>query len=366
MVLFSPSVNKYKRKIKKLEKKFDQYVNFVTEGFVYRTANNISEAKKKLKKANSVFRETNLSKLLESKIYYAEKKYNKSESSFKKINNTNLNLDLFNLKIKLEESKRKNDIEEMQNYAEQIRKIEPINHEALEVLFQIYKNIKDWECAEKILQIAIKSKTFNKEKMKDEILFVYTSLGKKYYDSGEFFKAKIALRDAYSINQKYIQSTILLVQTYIALGKRLKAIEVIKKAWKHNSNPKLAELYFSLLNEKDKKSIKSAEALYRLNPKSYESNYILARAYFNNQIYLKARKYAKIAESIAETKEVYELMLKIEQEDKGGLMLINNLKNRISMAKDSVWKCVTCNKEYKNWQPFCNNCQSLDSLKWSE
>ena len=366
IAILYPNANYYKKNEKKFQKRFNQYLELITEAFIYKSARNIKESFKKLKKANKIFKETNLSKLLESQLYYLKKEYQKSEESFNEIKNTNLNLNLINLKINLEKAKKVNDIDKIKEYSEQILKIEPINKASLECIFDIYINNKEWEKAYEILQRALKSKIFDKDKIQNKILFVYTALGKKYYDNQKFMDAKYVLRLAYKSNSNYVQTVILLIQTYIALGKKSKALEIIKKTWKHNTNPKLAELYFSLLTEKEEKSIKSAEILYKLNSKSYESNLILARAYYQNEIYSKARKYAKMAEEVNETKSLYELMLKIEQEDNGSSALINNLKNKILTLKNSCWKCNICKREYINWQPECNNCKSLNSLEWAE
>lgn len=361
-----PNLKKYEKSTKKFEKKFNKYLELITEAFIYKSARNVKESFAKLKKANKIFKPTNLSKLLESQLYYLKQEYDKSEESFKEIQDANLNLNLLNLRINLEQAKKANDTEYIEKYSEQILKIEPINRAALEYLFEIYTNKKEWEKANKILQIALKSKIFDESKIQKEILFIYTALGKNYYDNRNFIAAKKILRNAYKIDNSYIQALILLVKTYIALNKKAKAIELIKKTWKHNTNPKLAELYFSLLNEKEKKSIKYAEILYKLNTKSFESNLILAKAYFNQELYSKARKYAKIAESIGESKYLYELMLQIEQADNGSSAAIANLKKKTLNTKNQCWKCGVCKREYINWEPECQNCKSLNSLEWSE
>ena len=366
IAIFYPNVNYYKKNEKKFQKKFNQYLELITEAFIYKSAKSTKDSFSKLKKANKIFKNTNLSKLLESQLYYIQGEYKKSEESFKEIKDVNVDLNLLNLRINLEQSKKANNIDDTEKYAEEILKIEPVNKASLESLFDIYIQKKKWEKAYEILQIAIKSKIFEESKMQKNILFIYTALGKKYYDNQKFIDAKAILRQAYKLNPNYIQAVILLVETYIDLGKKSKAMEIIKRTWKYNTNPRLAELYFSLLTDKEKKSIKSAEVLYNLNPKSYESNLILAKAYFKNEIYSKARKYAKVAESINETKNLYELMLKIEQQDNGSSALISNLKNKILAMKNSCWKCNICKREYVDWQPECNNCKSLDSLEWSE
>ncbi|HSQ97847.1 MAG TPA: hypothetical protein VLL98_03965 [Rickettsiales bacterium] len=363
--IFSPSFKRIEKNKQKLEKNFEEYLNLITESFVYKNIDNSKEAWLKLKKANKIFKETSLSKFLESQIFYMDGKYKKSEVSFKEIKNTNLNLDLINLKNCLAQAKKLQEKENIENYATQILKIEPIEAEALNTLLEIYIEKKNWIEAEDTLRKGLKSKVFSKEGNKDKILFIYTALAKQHLDNKNFFGAKKYLRKVYKLDSKYIQAILLLIETYISIGKNAKALNIIMKTWKHNTNPKLADLYFSLQKEKDRENIKTALKLYKLNTKSFESNLILANAFYKNQFYTKARKYAKIADGINETKDLFELMLKIEQEDNGSSAILNVLKNKITSFKNPSWECDICKKEYYNWQPECNNCKSLNHLKWN-
>lgn len=364
--IFYPNLNKYKKKQAKCEQKFNEYINLITEGFIFKATKNTKEAFSRLKKANKIFQETNLSKLLESQIFYTKGDFDKSEKKFKEIKNKAINLDFITLTEKLKSAKNNNDLEKIQEYAEKIIKMEPTNSDALNSLLYSYTKQKEWEKANKILDISLKIGLITETKSKEHVLFLYTALGKYYYDNQEFFKAKTVLRKAYKIDAYYIQATILLIETYITLGKRLKAIDLIKKTWKNNPNPKLATLYFSLLSTKEADSIKPYKILYSLNTKSFEGNLFMAMGYLKEKIYSKARKYAKLAGEINETKTLYEVILQIEQEDGGSSAIISNIKQKLLKLKDSCWKCSICNREYIKWQPECNNCGSLDSLKWKE
>ena len=365
-LIFYPNVNNYRKKCKNLEKNFNKYIELISEAFIYKSARNLTMATLQLKKANKIFQNTNLSKLLETQIYYLNGDYIKSEKCFKEIKDYKLNVDLLNLRINLEQAKKENNQEKMQKYAEELIKIEPINKTASEILLNIYINNKQWNNAYDIINFGLKSKIFTIEKIEDKILFVFTSFGKQSYDNGNFILAKHVLRTVYKIDKNYIQCVILLVKTYIALGKILKAIQIIKKTWSYNTNPYLLRIYLSLLNDKDRKSIKTAENLYKINSKSYESNLFLAKTYLNNQLYSQARKYAKHAEAINETKSLYEIMLKIEQEDNGSSAVIANLKQKINDSKNSTWKCSVCGKEYSEWQPNCEKCGNVDKIEWYE
>lgn len=188
-------------------------------------------------------------------------------------------------------------------------------------------------------------------------------MGKKYFDNKEYFEAKKYLRNAYEMDRYYLPLVILLVETYIKLNKSYKAILVIKKTWKHVTSLKLADLYYSLYSEKAKKDIKISQSLYKLNTKSFYSNFIIANAYFENKLYNKARKYAKEAENFGESKELYELMFKIEQNDEGSSAIMMNLRKKIASVKNIGYKCRVCNQEYYDWQPKCPNCSGINTIK---
>lgn len=365
-IIFYPNLKKYKKIEKKNNQKFQDYIELMTEGFILKSTKNIKEALKKLKQANKLFNNTNLAKLLESQIYYTTGDFDKSEMKFKEIKSVNINVDLLSLSNKLRVAKQEHNIQDIEKCAEKIIKIEPINREALQSLYDVYLWQKKWEQANKILNILLSTGIYTESKNKENILFLYSALGKYYYDNQDFCNAKKVLRKAYKLDSTNIQSIILLVETYIALCKKVKAIDIIKKTWKYNSNPRLAELYLSLMSVKELNTIKPYKTLYNLNTKSFESNLLMARIYLKQKVYSKARKYAKLAEEVNETKELYEVILQVEKEDNGSSALINNLKQRILTLKNPCWKCNICNREYLKWQPECNNCGSLDSLKWKE
>lgn len=364
--ILSPNINRINKNKKKTENKFNEYLNFIMEGLIYKNIRNINEAKKSLKKANKIYKETNLSKFLESQIFYVEEKYKNAEKSFKEIKDSSINLNLITFKHYLKEAEKQNNVDDIEKYAKSILNIESIDIDAIINLFKVYILKKQWIKADEILNKGLKIGVFNKYDNKNDILFLYTSIGKMFFDNQDYKQAKKYLRKVYDLDKNYIQGIILLIETYIALGKHSKALSIILKVWKYNTNSRLAELYFSLQKAKDKNSIDVAKKLYKINHKSFESNFILARAYYLNHIYFKARKYAKIADSINETKDLYELMINIEKEDNGSSAIIVALKNKMLNLKNPHWVCNICKREYYNWQPECNNCKKINGIEFKE
>ena len=64
-IIFYPNLKKYKKNEKKHNQQFKDYIELITEGFILKSTKNTKEAFNKLKKANKIFKNTNLSKLLE-------------------------------------------------------------------------------------------------------------------------------------------------------------------------------------------------------------------------------------------------------------------------------------------------------------
>ena len=347
---------------KQTDKKFKKYLKYITETLIYKKINNLDKAFTKLREANKYYSNADLSNLIESQLYFMKKNYVKSEEIFNKIKNNDLNLNLLHLEINLAETLQSNQEDKMLEYAEEIIKIEPVNANALNILLKLYIKNRKWLEAYTILERGLKAKVFNKHHYKDQILFISATVAQYYYDKKEYDKAKDILKPAYKLDSSYLPTALLLINIYNILGRNAKALRLIKKTWKQNTNKDLAELYFSLFTQKERDSIDVVMKLYKLNPKSYYSNYLLAKAYYNEEIYSKAREYAKNAESIAETKSLYQLMLDIEIKDSGSSALINNLKNKILNSCDYSWECKICKTEYANWQVECHNCHNINTI----
>lgn len=362
--LFYPNIKKYKKRLVKLEKKYDDYINLITKALIYLHIDDNQRSSEELKSARRLFRDNNLNYLLESDIYYNEKKYIESEETFFKITDLNLNKEILDLKIKLNEAVKNKDDKKTQEYALKIIELEPTNKLSIKELLRIYIDENDWINSEKILQLGLKSKIFTTTKSRGIIVFVLTALGKCYYDNNEFFKAKKPLRQAYKTYSKNLATNILLAKTYAALDKKLKAIDLIKKSWSYETNPKLAEIYFSLFSKKDANKLSTIEKLYKKNTKSFDSNYLMAKYYLKHEMFIKARQYAKIAENIEESSDIYELMLEIEKNDCGSSAIVANLKNKILNSKKRSWRCTICKRKYVNWEPRCMNCGFHDCIIW--
>jgi len=309
----------YPYKSKKSEgrvyKKFNKYLNLITEAIFYKDIDSINISRQKLKLANKLFGDTNLYKLLEAKI-----------DGNKRIDIPIIDADLLNLKMDFIKAKNNCDVEVLKNLSLSILKIKPNDKESLLALLQVYKDEKNWDGMHNILNTISKEKILTQREMEGDFVLAFSGIAENYFNQGDFLYAKKYLRKAYKLDKTHLPSSILLIKTYITLNQSAKATKIIRDVWRHTTCQELVKLYFSI----NEKTLNNITSLYKLNPKSFDSNFIMAKMYFERELFNKAREYSKNAEKFGATKPLYELMLQIEQSDGGSTALVNNLREKIA------------------------------------
>ena len=157
-------------------------------------------------------------------------------------------------------------------------------------------------------------------------------------------------------------------EAYSHLNKNRKALTTIRKSWKIKAHPKLSTLYMKICKDKtDKAKFRTAKKLYKINPSDFESNLFLAKIAFKTNNNLKARKYAKKALMLSPNKDVYTLLLDIENKESKSSSLAKSLKTKVENAVGNFsWKCDKCKKEYSEWHRECDDCKELDKIQWTD
>jgi uncharacterized membrane-anchored protein len=302
-------------------KKINNYSNFIVQSFIFNDVKDFSNANKFLKKAERIFN-NNLIKLLRYKILNEQGDFENATKIFSEID-TKIDLNLLKVKLDFETAIKKQS-EDIEIYANNVLIIEPSSVVAIKSLLKIYLSKNDYKSANEIFEKGLKLKIFNKKQ--NEFLTISKNLGQYYYNKNDFLKTKGILKDA----NKYfcdIDNVILLAKTYIVLGRKFKVNSLIENTWKKITNNELLNVYY-LIN--DVNSIRDAKNLVKLNPKSADSYFALARAYYNNKLYKEAKDSAKSAEKIQPSRHLYKLMLNIEKDSNGNVADIGLLENKIN------------------------------------
>ncbi|GMO56875.1 MAG: hypothetical protein Ta2D_02140 [Rickettsiales bacterium] len=294
-----------------LKKKITNYTDLVVNALFSISAQNFDDAKKYQKKAKKIF-DNNLTEYLEYKIFNKQKDFINADKIYKQFTIKELHDEVLQRKLDYEEAKTNDDIDKIIMSAENLFFVDKRNANIMQDLLNLYIKKCDWKKVKDIFAQALKMGAVSKKS--PQFFIIAEKVGEYYYNTNDYNNAKYILKSAYSIDKSNINIASLLAKTYLVLNKKAKARDIIIDTWRYGTSSELLNLYYAI-NNKELYSIRTAKKLVKINPTSFESQFALARAYFFNKDYHNARDTAKNAEKIAQNRDIYSLMLKIEQED---------------------------------------------------
>lgn len=364
-IILSPNIKRRERKIKK---NYNNHLKTLAEGFIYMILGDYKHSEKKQKESVKYIKNSILSDLLKAKILHKEKKYIESAKIFNTIKLPNIDTNFIAIKLKFHNARQKGDKVRIKKYAKQILLIKPYDEKAITELFKVYKNEKNWSKTEEYLNQAIKLKIFDETSHQRDIAFIYSCIARENFRKGNYKNTIKYAKQVYKILPNFLPANLLMSEAYLHLNKNKKAIATIRKSWKIKAHPKLGDLYMKIYkNKKDEAKFRIAKKLYKTNVNDFDSNMFLAKIAFESNSNLKARKYAKKALMLSPNKDIYKLLLNIENKENKNSSLAKSLTAKIKTAINGFgWKCDKCKKEHEEWYHECKDCNELDKIEWAD
>jgi HemY protein len=279
---------------------------------------------------------------------------------------------LIGLKGLLGEATRSGDIKTAIELAEEAYQTSKETEGIVPVLLDLYKREGRWEDALQLVEKGHGRKTFalfagSKLNTKREKAILNYMYARSLFESDELEKALSLAEKSHKLYPRFSPAMTLIAQASVKLNRPLKASNIIKKAWKEFPRPQLADIYMHIYSKEiPKKQLKYAEKLAAINPKSIESNIIIARAAINVGDFTKARNHLKIAMADGDSVRGCNLMVKAEEGDEdGSTNTINEWLERANKASpDPSWLCKNCSHNNDKWQLVCPQCGSVESFSW--
>lgn len=233
-----------------------------------------------------------------------------------------------------------------------------INDKMLSIPFQIEHCIlkEDWINAILKLREAVKFNIFLPFDHKEMFAVFYCALAKQYESKGDFKGAIKSLLRAQSYYATFRPINYLKVELYIKLGKIRKASAVLEAEYAVNPTPQSAKMYINL-------NSKGAERLYNLRPDYYFSYCLLALSSMSSGKYDLASQYLDTAMKKANYMSIYFIVIQLKvtlQEHDKVVYWLNKMGSEA--LPDPGWKCKNCNRELKQWDHKCSNCNSFNCV----
>ncbi|MBA8758389.1 heme biosynthesis protein HemY [Wolbachia pipientis] len=233
-----------------------------------------------------------------------------------------------------------------------------INDKMLSIPFQIEHCIlkEDWINAILRLKEAVKSNIFLPFDHKEMFAVFYCALAKQYESKGNFKEAIKSLFRAQRYSAIFQPINYLKAELYIKLGKIRKASAVLEAEYTVNPTPQSAKMYINL-------NSKGAERLYNLRPDYYFSYCLLALSSMSSGKYDLASQYLDTAMKKANYMSIYFIVIQLKvtlQEHDKVIYWLNKMGSEA--LPDPGWKCKNCNRELKQWDHKCSNCNSFNCV----
>ena len=211
----------------------------------------------------------------------------------------------------------------------------------------------------------LEKKTPPRNKTNKEILsitYFQTALG--YYYLKETNNAKIFLKKSIKLNNFFPPFMDLYCKLNLAKNQS-HLIKILKKYWLINPNPNIEQCLENSFTDKDALSkLKIISKILVKNNQLYYKYLILGKLKYKAKIWGSSKSDLQKSISFKPSKEAYYFLYKIEKKLRTNERLIQELKLLYDKSiNDIYWKCTVCDLSYNNWYPFCNSCNSFNSIQ---
>lgn len=350
---------------KHLEKKRDNGLTAITEGFAAIAAGDTKQAKTLTKKATNCLGPIPITKLLSAQTAQLD-----GDKELAKVHYTsmleNKETEIIAIKGLLIQAREEGDIAKAQFLAEKALNLKSDASWAISILLDIYKMSKNWEKAEELLELAIKKKLVTKEAADKTSSVISLARSKEMLEAGKNEEALSEIKTAYKMNPEFVPIITLYTQILLKSGEKRKAARILENSWKQKPHPEVAEIYSNIFSgESNEKRIKNAEKLLTLQPNHPESHLAVAKVAINTGTLSKARNHLKIAIGMRETSSICNLMAELERQESASPEIVQAWVQRAEVANDeNAWICNKCHATSHKWSTNCSNCNTFNSYYW--
>lgn len=204
----------------------------------------------------------------------------------------------------------------------------------------------------------------NNKTNKEILSITYFQVALRHHYLKETSNAKSFLKRALKLNNFFPPFMELYCKLNLAKNQN-QLIKILRKYWLINPNPNIEQCLEDSFTEKDDLSkLKIISKILVKNNHLYYKYLILGKFKYKARIWGSSKNDLKKSISFKPTKEAYYFLYKIEKKLRTNVSLTQELKALYDKStNDTYWKCVICNVNYNNWYPFCNSCNSFNTIQ---
>ncbi|VUX45522.1 conserved exported hypothetical protein [Candidatus Defluviicoccus seviourii] len=216
----------------------------------------------------------------------------------------------------LNQAMKREDWGQALSLAEEAHRLNPKSEWVVSTLFDLQKQLGRWRDAEATFDEAVKLKLIPEghiARERAEIVAGQSEMG----DGSE--RLRLAAK-AFKADPSYTPAAVRYVELLLTEGDFGRAASTVERAWEHDPEPELAELYWRARRCDDAgKKLDAAKRLAKRNPENLESRIVLAAAALEARAWSEARAALAPAAGADAVPRVCRLMAALEEGEHGDL-----------------------------------------------
>ena len=232
-------------------------------------------------------------------------------------------------------------------------------------MLQLQNKSGDWQGARRTLSEAKRTGRLPREVYfrRDAVLALQQA--DAYALQGDLALAQDLAIEANAAAPALIPAAVMAARAQIARGKGSTAAKVLKKAWKMQPHPELAQAFAEIEPaEPAAQRVRRFEKLLTQNDGD-EARMIRAELLIAAEDFPGARRAIGDLHETAPSQRVMTIMAAIERGEGSDDAVVRGWLARALIApRGPQWICDKCHHIHARWQAVCENCGSFDTLSW--
>lgn len=255
--------------------------------------------------------------------------------------------------------------------AREAQSAQPRNYALLKPVYDLEIRKRLWTDALATLDKAVSKKVVGKQEANHDRTAIYCILGDQEKMAGHEEEAFRFYKKAVDAAPGFAPAVDRLARNWIERGQRLKALDLVKKAWIANPHPDLIPLW-DMLVPKDGKDQRMTryrwfEWVQEFHPETPFAVLALAKVAIEEGLWGEARAALARAEKIEPSAQLYRLWILLEERTGNKPEIIRQWLDRASSAPAAkTWTCQKTGRHFDHWVAVVEPEGFFNTVAWGE
>lgn len=252
--------------------------------------------------------------------------------------------------------------------AEKALAIRPKNAEVQTTLLQLQAQHEDWSGARKTLAQTLKSGHLPRDVHQRRDAVLALAAARDAMAEGKVADATRGATEANRMAPTLVPAAVMAARLAISNGSARQANKILRKAWDVEPHPDLAAAFAEIEpDETPAARLKRFRPLIAKHAGRAEARLLDAELQIAAEDFPAARRALGDLAETAPTARSLTIMAAIERGEGSEDRVVRAwLAKAVTAPRGTQWVCNNCGHVHAAWRPLCSNCESFDSLSWSD